>query len=205
MFVRSCTIILLVGALAACTESADNTAFPVEAVFNESANSSGATIVRSEETFQLALYDAENQLLAFHNFRNAFPACGTPATEFRLADVMDVISGSDATLVHELFTAEAFIWVWHSTTGSIVQARCTVPIAKGVGKLVYTDNDLMAFLGDRARANSFGFTAQARLTDANGKEYHYNGISRVKWQPNSDAPDQRFQEVARINLQSSGQ
>ena len=96
--------------------------------FAANPNSSGAIITRYDDFFQLAIFDADKQLLAFHNFRNAFPVCGQPVTEIRFADFMDILSGKDATLLQEVFKAEeSFIWVWHSTTGSVIAARCTTP------------------------------------------------------------------------------
>ena len=190
-------------AVTACSESPVPTDPTLPLLYSANPASSGATIVRGETTFQVAIYDAERQLLAFHNFRNAFPACGETVTETTLASFKEVHSGSDATLFNALMQApEAFIWVWHSTDGSVLTARCTEPIAKGVGKLMYTDNDVEAFLGDRARANAFGFKAQGMLTAGDGTAYHYSGMSRIIWQP--DGVGGGFKELATVHIGPAG-
>lgn len=188
---------------AACSDPPAPTELELPRSFNANPASNGAIVVSFDGAFQLALFDAEKQLLAFHNFRNAFPACGQPVTQIRLAEFREVHSGADPTLINRMFQApETFIWVWHSTDGSVLNARCRAPIATGVGQLVQTDNDLTPFLGDRARANSFGFTATGSLTGSDGKTYHYSGRSRIVFRAETGS---LLNEVASITLGATGQ
>ncbi|HEY0674275.1 MAG TPA: hypothetical protein VGD27_18520 [Longimicrobiales bacterium] len=190
--------------VAGCSDPPAPTGPNLEVSFDANPASSGATIVRGETAFQIGIFDAERQLLAFHNFRNAFPACGETVTQINLADFLEVHNGNDETLFKELWQApETFIWVWHSVDGNFLSVRCTEPIAKGVGKLVYTDNDVTPFLGDRARANSWGYKAQGILTGSDGISYHYNGVSRFIFQP--DGVGGSFQEIMSISLGPAGQ
>ena len=189
--------------LAACSESPAPTDPNLPVLYSANPSSSGATIVRGEDVFQFGIYDAENELLAFHNYRNAFPACGQTVTETTLGSFMEVHNGNDLTLFNALFSApEAFITVWHSTNGSILSARCTTPIASGVGKLMYRDNDVESFLNNRARANAFMVKGEGTLTAPDGTKYHYNGMSSIVWQP--DGVGGGFKESASVHIGPAG-
>lgn len=193
--------LLLMVPWAACTETQAPTEVKQPIAFAANPSSNGSLIVRSDAAFQFAVFDAEKQLLAFHNFRNAFPACGTPVTQISLFDLQEVWHEGAEELIQQLATSDhTYIWVWHSTTGNVGAARCTTPIATGVGSIVNTDSDLFSFLFDRVNANAFGFAAHATLTGSDGTTYQYSAVSRVKWQPNSPTGDERFQEIYNINL-----
>jgi hypothetical protein len=70
--------------------------------------------------------------------------------------------------------------------------------------MTYTDSDAYSYLADRARANAFGFSAEGDLTAPDGTPYRYSGLLRIKWQPNSDDPLQRFNETLHVNLTPAG-
>jgi hypothetical protein len=55
------------------------------------------------------------------------------------------------------------------------------PIAFGQVRLHFTDNDVVAFIGDNQNANAWGFTAQGVLTQSNGQPVQFSSIHRNVW------------------------
>lgn len=171
----------------------------------------GAIIVRSENRFRFIALDFDRELLATHGFNEAgFPqpppaACGDPITVIHLADVQQVLNPAEQDLIMRLLkTDDAFVRVYDWTgMPPIIPTICQGTIlAKGIGRLVSTDNDLLA-LAEHNRTNAFGFTAEGVLTDlATGGSLHYNAVQKFTLQ--RDESGERLEEHRRINLRRPG-
>jgi hypothetical protein len=172
-------------------------------------SASGPIVIRSiSGYFPLAILDASHGLFAIHIARNGFAFCGEPFTLFHPGQFQDVFNPANADLVHELFRAEGVFTSVYAWAGQDIGVRLdggfedeaklcdflltTTPLAQGTARVVRTDNNL---LGVPDRMDTFGFTAEGRLTLSSGGLAHYNGSSRVVLLP----PD-RVKVSARINL-----
>ena len=198
--------------LTACTEPSrpnDGTTAP-HAPFSPSAAgaASGAMVVRGEAFFLFVIFDAKNGLAAVLNGRDGIASCGEPFTVSRPGRFQDVISPQDESLIKELFKADgAFVhlYAWDGIFPPDDDAFCALVtgprLARGRAHLVYTDNDLLAFLRDPVRANSFGLAGNGVVTLTAGGTARFNAVSRIVAVP-PHTVDQEFKvnETARIGL-----
>lgn len=170
--------------LLACTESTGPTGLKERVAFDAVDNSNAAVITHFEGAYQWSIFDPEQQLLVFHNYRNAFPACGVPVTEITRGEFLSVTRYEDDFVKYVMQASPTYIWVWHSTNGSFLQARCTAPLAYGEGTMVFTDNDVQGYLpNDRMNVDAFGFSAHGDLVGTDGTHYSYNGQHHWHWWP----------------------
>lgn len=168
----------------------------------------GAVIVRFETRFLFIALDFEKELLATHGWNEGgFPAlCGDAVTVIHLGEVHQVLNPAEQQLIMDLFKAEeTFIRVYDWTGMPNIRdtiCRGTI-LAKGMGRIVNTDNDLMP-LPEHNRTNAFGFTAEGKLADlATGGKVHYNAVQKFIFDLDESGVT-RFEEHRRINLRPVG-
>ncbi len=197
-------------AAAACSEAAITPSAPLPTpAFSANPASQGAIIDRYESGYIITAWDEQQQLLVGHHYIDRFTFCGQGSPTIRRATLKEVITSpdpQDAELVRLLLKgSDSYITVHHSADGIVNRALiCSPPIAAGFGRIIETDNDTDAWDADRRRVDAFGWMAQAILHDADGGAYHYNGVFRAKWQPNSGDPDYRYSEVFFLNFLKQG-
>jgi hypothetical protein len=166
------------------------------------ASASGAMVVRGEAFFLYVIFDARTGMAVVLNGRDGIAGCGEPFTLSQPGRFQDVISPQDELLINELFKASgAFVhlYAWNGVFPPNDDAFCafvTGPrIARGRAHLVYTDNDLLAFLRDPIRANSFGLAANGVVSLTSGGTARFNAVSRIV----AVSPD-KINETNRIGL-----
>jgi hypothetical protein len=169
-------------------------------------NARGAIIVRLENRFLIIAFDFEKELLATHGFNEGgFLFCGDPLTVIHLADVQRLLNPAEQELIMELFKVDdAFIRVYDWTgMPPIGPTICQGEVlATGSGRLVITDNDLLALV-EHNRTNAFGFTAEGALNDAaSGSRLHYNAVQRFTL--DRDESGETLREHRTISLRPVG-
>jgi hypothetical protein len=215
------TLVVLSGLALACSDRELPTGLPDQepsiglpsvsatARFAEAANDSHrAVVVRFETRFLFIALDFEKELLATHGWNEGgFPAiCGDPVTVIHLGEVHRVLNPAEQQLLMDVFKAkDTFIRVYDWTgMPDIEDTICGGTIlAKGMGRIVNTDNDLMP-LPEHNRTNAFGFTAEGMLADlATGGTVHYNAVQKFIFDLDESGVT-RFEENRRINLTPVG-
>lgn len=171
--------------------------------FSETPGASRVVVVRGTTGLMLGWDDPTNGLLAFHTAFDVqgWYCTGDPGPQAWLS-YQALVSGQypyETTLVHRLVTQpEIYINVYAAD----FEGFCDV-IASGTGKIVGTNNDVLAEDGGRPQAQAAGYMAEGILTGADGQLYHYNGHFRATWRPAD--PDGTYHEQVMINLQPIGQ
>ena len=144
---------------------------------------SGPLVIRFEGGYAIMVsFDLADGLLAVYIARDGFVGCGESFTVFRPAQYEDVSNPLIQDLVNELFRADAFVTVYPWDGQDIEADPCgflldTPKIARGMARLLRTDNNLFGAAAERA--NAFGFTAAGVLDLTGGGQAHYNAISRA--------------------------
>ena len=176
--------------LAACADPSKPTngsdpQLPPSSLSNAPAQS-GARVFRGETFFFYVVFDATTDLAVALNGRDGIPNCGEAFTVSQPAQFQDVVNPHDEILIQSLLRTDgAFVhlYAWDGVFPPDDEAFCafvTGPrIARGRARLVNTDNDLLAFLRDPIRANSFGLTATGRVTMTSGGTRRLTVVSRI--------------------------
>jgi hypothetical protein len=175
---------------------------------SKAGSASGAMVVRGTAFFLYVIFDAQAGMAVVLNGRDGIAGCGEAFTLSRPGEFQDVISPQDELLIQELFKADgAFVhlYSWNGVFPPDDDAFCALVtgprIARGRARLVYTDNDLLAFLRDPVRANSFGLSGNGVVGLTGGGTARFNTLSRIVGIPPQTAGQEfRVNETARIGL-----
>ncbi len=174
-------IVPLALVLAACTDAPPGApTAPGRPAFDlAGAPASSGQVLRFDSTFSVRLIDHQRGLMAYLG-RDIVAWCqGDPGAADTLA-YHDVVNPVEPRRILRNMEGDVHASVWTVGPSTCARYLSETPIAAGISRLRYTDNDITPNARpDPANTNAWGWMAQGILVDAAGGPVRFTAISRA--------------------------
>jgi hypothetical protein len=140
-------------------------------------------VIWYDDPFSFGFPDAGSGLAAWFGIDIA-AACAGGDPAFSIIRQKDItLPQADQRIVHFANSDALPVTVWRMSDmdGFGCPVGAATPIASGLVRMRYTDNDAIAFIGDNPNANAWGMMAEGRLTRADGQPARFSSIYRNVW------------------------